>query len=142
MKYDIKVIPHHEQRYDTCGDWIWAKGLKDDEVYLYIKVSELGDWRMETCCIVHELVEAVLCQWKGISQVQVDRFDIYYEGHRQPGNNKEPGDDRRAPYYWQHKIATAIEHVLAFFLGVDWKEYGRRINQLDYAHNQETGSSG
>lgn len=130
MIYDIKVVPHSEQRYDTVGDWIWSKGLKDDKVYLYIRVSDLGDWKMEFLVIIHELIEAVLCHIKGITQMQVDQFDMQYEIFRQPGDFSEPGNSRKAPYYWPHKIASWIERFLGFLLKVDWKLYNERINSL------------
>jgi hypothetical protein len=36
----------------------------------------------------------------------------------------------RAPYYWEHLFATLVEKMVALQLGVDWKEYGKRLEKL------------
>jgi hypothetical protein len=120
MNVNIKVIPHRRQRYDTCGDWFY----KNDT--LFIRVSALGDWRMEMAVAVHELVECLICRFKGISQEVVDAFDQAYDG------DGEPGDSYSAPYHHQHCIATGIERIVIAALGVSWKMYEARINALQF----------
>jgi hypothetical protein len=57
MQYEIKTIPHKDQRYvGTCGDWYKSHGVNR------IRVSDLGDWRMEACIAIHEMIEQVLCE--------------------------------------------------------------------------------
>jgi hypothetical protein len=79
----------------------------------------------ETLVVVHELVEAVLCKEAGVSQREVDEFDMSFERHRKPGDLSEPGDDPKAPY--QHQAASWFEKALAEKLGVDWAAYSREV---------------
>jgi len=118
---NIRVIPHSAQRYDTVGDWYYEGPNK-----LFIRVSELGDWRMEVAVAVHELVEWILCERGKITESEVDRFDKTFEG------DGEPGDDPRAPYHRQHCIATGIERILIALLGVSWKVYDDKVNSLQH----------
>src|ERR1700752_2174139 len=114
----IITVPHKLQRYNTIGDWLFIKNN------LSIIVSRLGNEEMEFLIGVHELVEAYLCRSVGISQQQVDKFDMGFKGKGEPGNNK------KAPYRRQHAVATRIEKILAFQLGIDWKDYSNRIETL------------
>ena len=125
MKIVIETIPHKEQRYDTCGDW-----YRDKEGTLRIKVSqEIGD-KAAALVAVHELVEVLLCEDRGITQIAVDKFDVEFEDERKPGNTDEPGDDPKAPYRKEHFFATNIERLLGAELGVDWAMYDAAINDL------------
>lgn len=123
----IKTIPHSKHRYETVGDWTWiGKGL-------LIEVSNLKDWRKEFLIGVHELVETMLCLDRGISQRDVDRFDIQYERDREKGlhsEDAEQGDDPAAPYRKEHFFATNIERQLALELRVDWSEYAKDLADL------------
>lgn len=126
LRIFIRSKPHSEQRYDTCGDWEFDP--KDGS--LTITVSNLQDWRQEFCVAVHELIEVMLCKHRGITQEEVDNFDMAFEEVRQEGNTDEPGDDPLAPYRKEHFFATSIERLLAAELGVDWNEYEKAINSL------------
>jgi hypothetical protein len=114
----IESIPHALQRYPTVGDW--TRGADT----LYIKVSELPDEREMILVGLHELIEAVLCEHSGVLEESVDDFDTHFDGEG------EPGDDPAAPYHRQHRLATAIERVLAEQLLIDWDEYERHIEEL------------
>jgi hypothetical protein len=81
-------------------------------------------WRL------HELVEAALCARAGITVAQVDAWDMEYEKNRKQGDSSEPGDHANCPYQKQHKIASMIEGIALFFLGIDKDEYERRVNSL------------
>jgi hypothetical protein len=110
----VKVIPQARQRYDTEGDWWW-----DDDT-LEIRLSaEVGkdDPRYEFLLLTHEFVEAMLCRSRGITNEQVDAFDMSFKG------SGEPGDDPVAPYHREHQAAEAAERALAGTLGVDWRSY-------------------
>lgn len=124
MTVTIKVIPHEKQRYATCGDWFW------EGKNLVVAVSSLGDWRMEMCVGIHEAIEALLCQVRGVPQDIVDAFDLEYERLREPGDQSEPGDCIDAPYYFEHQIATGIERTLAAIFGISWNQYEDRIEAL------------
>jgi hypothetical protein len=125
MNVCIKVIPHSEQKYPTCGDWRY-----DADGTLQIRISKLGNWRYEMLVAVHELVEVLICKHRGISVKAVDRFDIAYEKNRKPSDESEPGDEPSAPYVNEHCAATGVERILAMLLGVKWKRYEEAINRL------------
>ena len=125
LRINIRVIPHTNQRYETCGDW-----YHDADGTTQIAVSSLGNWKMEICVAIHELVECMLCRWAGIPQSEVDQFDMTYEALRKDGDESEPGDDPLAPYHMQHCIATGIERILVAVFGINWKDYEAKINAL------------
>jgi hypothetical protein len=124
MRITIETIPHSEQRYNTCGDWIW----KDDD--LIIRVSEMGDWRYNAAVAVHELVEVLLCKQDGVTEAAVDAFDMAYEAKRPEGDLSETGDDPACPCARQHCFATAVERMLIAALGVPWAEYEKAVEAL------------
>lgn len=124
MKIVIEVIPHEEQRYDTVGDWLWSA----DGQTLYIRVSELteeGNMNFEFLVAIHEAVEAWACGNADISSRDVDKFDMTWKPH---DGILEPGDDPKAPYHQQHKLASEIERQVAAGLGVDWAEYEQAVD--------------
>lgn len=119
MKIILERINESAQRYPTLGDWwfdadgtlqIRASADTDEQAFLYA---------------LHELVEAWLCQKRGITQEAVDAFDMQYERDRAahfPDDESEPGDDPNAPYRREHRFAMLIEHLVARELGLD--DYG------------------
>lgn len=125
MKIIIETIPHETHRYTTVGDWFY-----DPDGTLRIKVSDLQDWKREALVAVHELVEVLLCKAQGVSQQDVDKFDLDFEQARLEGNEAEPGDDPNAPYKKQHCLATSVERLLAAEMGVDWKTYEEQLCAL------------
>ena len=124
MKIIIKIIPHSEQRYPTVGDWQWQG---ED---LHIKVSELGHWKFNVLVGFHEMIEALLCKDHGVSEQDVDQFDIFFESQRVEGNVSEPGDDMAAPYWHEHQMATGFERLMAASLGVNWPVYEEKVASL------------
>jgi len=125
MNIQIKTIPHNEQRYDTVGDWCWT--VDGD---LEIRVSNMNNWKYEMLVAYHELAEVLLCKDRGIKQEDVDNFDIEFEKNRSEGNTDEPGNDEKAPYRDEHKLATQLEFILASGLNVDWNLYDKTVNEL------------
>lgn len=124
----IDFIPHKDQRYDTCGDWIFNDDIGKGD-YLVIKVSETIDWRSSALVAVHELIEAILCKHAGITSEQVDAFDI---GWKSPGPPiEEPGDDPRSPYFHQHQFATEIEEYLCNQLDYSWYAHQMSVDELE-----------
>jgi hypothetical protein len=159
MNVKVEIIPHEQQRYPTCGDWIFGKvltcpsckletrlgGLPPSlecpvckqstsgamiEEMLTIRVSKLSDWRQEMLVAIHELVEVCLCKEAGVTQEAVDAFDMNFEANRKPGDDSEPGDAPNAPYREQHRVATYIERFVAHKLNVDWKQYEEELSKL------------
>ena len=128
MNINIKTIPHKEQRYETCGDWWFAKNGD-----LEIRVSDLGDWRMEYLISSHEIREALLCKYRGILEKDVTAFDLKYEKDRERGKytlDQEPGDDPDAPYGKEHRYATSIEMIDAQQFDVNWGDYNIKVMSL------------
>jgi len=124
-KIVIEVIPHDKQRYPTVGDW-----YRDENNDLVIKVSDLGDRRYEALVAIHELVEVLLCDEANIDQKVVDDFDMAYEKNRLPSDKSEPGDDPKAPYYFQHQYASLIERMLSAYFKVDWEKYADAVEKV------------
>lgn len=124
MKTIIETIPHKLHRYETVGDYWNADGIN------WVVVSEMGDEKMEFLVQLHEFIEQNLCRFAGISEQSITDFDVSFEAKRAPGNLDEPGFDPAAPYRRQHTIATGIETILCAELGVDFEEYGRRVDAL------------
>lgn len=125
MRILIETIPHETHRYPTCGDW-----NRQPNGTLHIKVSEeIGD-KYAILVALHELVEVLLCEHRGITDAAVTAFDEKFEEHRHPDDDSEPGDDPSAPYRKEHLFATGIEKLMASELGVDWKHYDRTILDL------------
>lgn len=111
-KIIIEALPKGQLRYDTLGDW-----LTDQEGNLLIQVQGQDPLDDEAFLLaLHELVEAKLCHKRGISQDEVDEFDLNYKGVI------EPGDDPKSPYRAEHRQAMLIEHLMANFLGIG--DYG------------------
>lgn len=120
----LEIISKDKQRYDTVGDWYWS------EAVLRIVSARFSDPRYEYLVHLHELVEALLCSWAGVSQAKVDTFDREYEANRPFGNKDEPGDDPKAPYHHQHVIASVVERLAAVMLKVDWNAYAKEVEEL------------
>lgn len=118
MKIVIDTVDHTDQRYPTAGDWLFDGGK------LQITVSRLGDPDMELLVAVHELVEAWLCDKRGIAEPDVMAFDVDHDGESDPGSLSE------APYHKEHMFAETIERLLANELGIDWNAYGARVEAL------------
>jgi hypothetical protein len=140
MTTTIDVIDHKDQRYPTVGDW---RALPDGDVA--VCVSRMKDQRYQTLVAIHELIEAVLCAHRGISEERVTAFDEQFEKHRAEAleplgrrhsavrrmlKEAEPGDQRHAPYHREHVFATKIERLMAEELGVDWAKYEAAIAAL------------
>jgi hypothetical protein len=138
-KIDIQIIPHAEQRYRTVGDWWWTQE-EDGSRKLHIRVSRMSAYRGELLVMIHELIEALICDYSRVTDKAVDEFDRDYEASREkyvkarcgcmPTVDSEPGDDVHAPYHHQHYLASAIERVLALALHVDWDKYVEEVNSL------------
>jgi hypothetical protein len=123
--YEIRTIPHSEHRYETVGDY-WDEGDTTQ-----VRISQMGDTRMEFCVMIHELIEEFLCKRRGISEPNaIKPFDEAYEAKRPEGDESEPGDSPDAPYHKEHVFATIIERQVADELELDWEEYSKAVMAL------------
>ena len=114
----ISFIPHSSQRYDTCGDWI----LRNEKIILRIS-KEMG-FVSGLAVAVHELVEVVLCMFAGITQHQVDGWDLAHL--EDPG---EPGEIKGCPYFKQHAAATIVERAVCLAFLMSWRTHNRNIEK-------------
>lgn len=120
----VSVIPHEDQNYETVGDYETIDGT------MLVRVSDMGNSDYEFLVAIHELVEAKLCQKRGISDGEITAFDVEFEDKRKPGDISEPGDDRASPYSNEHCIATAVERLLCASLGLSWRDYEQAVLRL------------
>ncbi len=120
----VEVIPHKCQRYPTVGDWQHLPGG------LHVSVSDTGDRTSNFLVAIHEIVEAFLCDVNGVSEQDVDEFDMLFEKNREDGCLNEPGDSPKAPYHVQHKVADLVERMVALQAGVNWEKHCERIEAL------------
>jgi hypothetical protein len=125
----INIIPHKNQRYDTAGDWYRKRftSIFRDESVLFIHTSRLPndpDNFYALAVAYHELSEALACIANGITETDVDQFDVDFKG------KGEPGDDPRSPYRKQHFAATICEMTLIAAMNKSWSAYNKAIDAL------------
>lgn len=128
MKITIEVIPHNQQRYNTPGDWQYGTAQTGKDIA--IRVSSCENQCHELLLMIHELVEAWLCQQQGITSESVDQFDMKFTGTIEPGNLSE------APYHFQHAVASSIEEFAASTLCLDFADYEEALCQLQDHYRQ------
>jgi len=128
VKIIIETIPHASQPYPTVGDW-----RRDEDGTLHINVSEEIGGKYASLVALHELIEVLLCEDRGITCEEVDAFDKSFEAARDTGTepeDAEPGDSPFAPYRKEHFFATSLERLMAAELGVDWNVYDDAVMAL------------
>ena len=118
-RYNIAVIPHSAQRYNTVGDYYTAHSD-----LVKVRISELQNADYEFLIMIHELVESYLCAKRGISEAQIDTFDVEHSELDEPGLSED------APYHKEHMFATSIEQFIAHELGVDWTHYEEALQRI------------
>lgn len=115
----VETIEHDKQRYPTVGDW-WI----DPDGALQVRVSYMGNWKMELLVAIHEIIEQSLCLDRNISEESVSDFDKAHLDSEEPGNLPD------APYHIEHVFATFVEKQFSDELGVDWDEYEKVVQSL------------
>ena len=122
----IEAVPQGNMRppYNQdkqAGDWM----IDGDTITIRATGVDLEDpGNPETFLYaLHELAEFMLCRKAGITQEQVDRFDIAHESMEDHLPDAEPGDHPASPYRKQHRQACLIEFLMADMLGI--VGYGR-----------------
>lgn len=124
METTLTKTNTREVRCNQAGDW-WNK---DDETTMANSVP-MSDERSEFAVLIHELVEAFLCRYAGVTEQSVLNHDVMFEKERADGLHDEwveAGDDPRAPYKDQHFVATTIERILCVAMKLPW-EYHEAI---------------
>lgn len=132
MRIVIETIPHSEQRYPTLGDWQFDEAFEE----LTISVSQTFCRASNNLIAVHELIEALLCEQRGITQVEVDAFDTKWLPH---DGLFEPGDDPDAPYHREHLFADTIERLMAQQMLFNWRRHESICNRTESSEDQQAG---
>lgn len=122
MKVSIETIPYEQQRYETIGDYWW------DEGNLTIKVTDLGDRSLNMLVAIHELIESLLCEERGIDEPSIMAFDVAVPDDSPYAN--DPGHDPAAPYHKEHVFAECVERLVAREFGVNWREYEAKCDSF------------
>lgn len=115
----IDFIPHNRQRYNTAGDYYIKKGI------LYFKISKMKPDYM-LLLMVHELVEQYLTARKGITNRQIDQWDMKHDDTIDPGLLKD------CPYYSEHLFCLGLEKLICQKIGINWKTYDNSFDKLVY----------
>lgn len=113
----IETVSPKLMAYRTVGDW----GITG--THLWIKIADTGNWSYNMLVAVHELVEALLCAYLGISESRVTKFDLAHQG------DDDPGSHPKAPYHDQHMVAMGIEMILSVALGIKWRPYEKVLDR-------------
>jgi hypothetical protein len=121
-KIIIKPVAFKKMRYPTVDDF-----KRDRHGNLVIKVVDFMDGRYFALIALHAFIESLLCEYAGVAETSITKFDKKFEASGKPG---EPGDETDAPYKNQHCAAMGFERMFAAMLGVDWKTYEQKIAEL------------
>jgi hypothetical protein len=129
-KIFILWVDKEYQKFNTTGYWetrhpkTWENGETDNDIA--IAVNRLPDWRYQISVTFHELIELCWCKLHGVTTKECDDFDEIYEELYRSGKipqTKDPGDDKKCPYYRGHQWGKLFERIVCFILKVKWKEY-------------------
>ena len=126
MRIVIETIFHGHQRYPTAGDWLIDKRTGDITIF----VSQTGYDLSNMLVIAHELAEVFWCLRNGITQEQVDDWDIRHPDEDDPGSNP------MAPYHLGHMLGDLVERTLAFALRADWEFHEETLENLDVRYGR------
>ena len=120
----IKFIPASEFRYETVGDY-WIEGET-----LQIRVVKMNDTIHNCLVAVHEFVEWMMTDYRGLAEEDIMAFDKEFEKENDAGvhhDTVEPGFDSRSPYLREHTFATSVEMMICGFLGISWTNYDKIV---------------
>lgn len=135
MNIICKTVPNDEiklRRGFTGADWWWAVVSLDNgksKEILNVRIAEeLMDWRERAALALHEIAEALMCKWLGITVAQVDAFDAEYQRTHEIDLNA--GDEPDCPYAIPHTFATAIERIFTGCVKLPWKPYDDKLSKI------------
>jgi hypothetical protein len=127
----LQSLNQKEIRNDQAGDWMFPED--GTSLPLICSSAWMTDWRSELAVAVHEMIEALLCEQHGVTDLQVTQHDAMFEEERTKGLHglyAEAGDDPRAPYRDEHAEATFAERAICAALGLAWGEHERNVEAL------------
>lgn len=100
-KITIKKVSKDKIRNKGVGDYFKRKdGIE-------IRVANLNSKDDEAGIAIHELVESLLAEKRGIKFKDITKFDKKHENE-----DKEPGEMPGAPYRKEHMFSNKIENML------------------------------
>lgn len=120
----IEFVPKTKIRNGGAGDYFTQLDR------IVIRAIKLSDIRISILIAIHELIEFILVSNQGIKETDIDWFDAEFEADRKDGNFSEPGDSLGSPYRCAHRFSENIERLMAYELGINWKDYEDIINNI------------
>jgi hypothetical protein len=127
-KIEVEFKPIDTMRYPTMGDYYYsAPGV------LKFEVADTGNTLYNKLVLIHELIEQMLIEYRGVPIEEIDAFDQLFEKEREEKYHDladEPGFDPRSPYLHEHTLATAIEMMICAKAGISWNDYNETIITL------------
>lgn len=121
-KIEVSFPKHSKQRYDTLGDWYFVKCCR--KTILKLTGSKEMGFLSALAVVIHELVETVLCMKSGVTQEQVDEFDMTHNLLDDPGMSPD------APYHFQHLAALKVERAFCEAVGLTWKKHEANMDKV------------
>jgi len=118
MKIKIEVVPQKEIRFNDVGDYYY----KHDGTLL-IRVADTGNSIYTRIVLIHEIIEQLLTEAKGITIEEVDEFD-------RTADKELTSDSPQCPHSKEHSLATAVERILCAYLGIPWQTYDNFVSSL------------
>ena len=129
----IEFVTQSSQAYPTVGDYMAEEVDGDGDGYVLFRITRLSRPAYSIAILLHELVEKYLNDRDGVTDMQVNDWDMG-EG----AEMDDPGLHPRAPYHRQHMCADAIERMFIIMAGEDWTEYESAITAL-FGSEKDTG---
>lgn len=123
-KFVIEVIPHAQQRYNTPADYT----TDPESGVTTIRISEeIGNPFSIMAVAIHEMTEVRLCRLAGVTDEQIDAWDMSFDDRPDADDYPEPGNHPDAPYHTQHMVALKAERAYVEAMGMDWKRHDEAV---------------
>lgn len=134
---EFYVRKPQNMRYKTIGDWYTKQDKETNDEVVRIETVDLGDANMNALVLLHEFVEYLLCTADGVTQEEVDEYDMENQDAQ---DEEELGENEDAPYHRQHMIADGVERIVASVMEVPWLDYSETVDkkyqEVDRAINE------
>jgi len=113
--FDVQLVTQKAMPYDCLDD---HRIIGDT---LVVKIVDQENDLYNRLLLIHALVEHTVAQMTGVTDSQIDGFDMNYQG------DGEPGDDVDAPYRDAHCLGVAVERMICAHLHVPYTQYEKDI---------------
>lgn len=144
MNIDIKSIPFKDMPYPSL-DGYWDNPDGSVSFRTCSEMSEQGQFLV----LIHAMTEYFMCKFKGISEPDIQAWDLKIEELIKQGKlsiDEDPGYSIiidptgapiQSPYRDQHHLSTAIEALLLPFVGITEAEYYDEMESLWGTRNDQ-----